>query len=188
MLGFTRPQGKGMFNHLLLDNFRTFVRNHYGLFEFAPKFRRIHSLVNENSQIIMDKNMEFQDLVVSIKKYIKKERNNAVFNYLLSEFRAQKNISDVDLYKNAYIDRRIYSHIVTNRRYHPSKRTVIALGLALNLNLDEMSELLARAGFCLSNCSVFDLAVMYCIENKVYDVNTVNALLVEVGEKILQKE
>lgn len=45
----------------------------------------------------------------------------------------------------------------------PSKRTAIALAIALELTLDETDDLLQRAGFTLSHSQIFDVIIEYFI-------------------------
>ena len=47
---------------------------------------------------------------------------------------------DADVYNKVHIDRRLFSKIRSDVNYHPSKDTVILLGLSLNLSLDEMLD------------------------------------------------
>ena len=83
------------------------------------------------------------------------------------------------IYNSAGVSKQVFSKINSNSNYQPSKATAIAFCLALNLNLEETQDLLARAGFTLSKSSLFDVIIMYCIENKIYNVVFVNNLLFE---------
>ena len=93
----------------------------------------------------------------------------------------EKGMSDVEVYKKANLDRRLFSRIRSEKSYKPSKGTAIALGLALELTKDEFEDLLKRAGFALSDCSKDDVIVNYFIEHRQYDVLTVNEVLVYYG-------
>lgn len=83
------------------------------------------------------------------------------------------------IYNAAGVSKQVFSKINSNSNYQPSKATAIAFCLALNLNLEETQDLLARAGFTLSKSSLFDVIIMYCIENKIYNVVFVNDILYE---------
>jgi hypothetical protein len=172
----------------LLVNFRRYVYDHYGLIDIRINSKTIREILSENKTMIDKKHADFNELTDSIKKFIKRMRSAAVFNYLLKKHLEIKNIPDTELYKKANIDRRVYSRLKTDMKYHPGKKTVIALGLALNLNRSEMDEFLSSAGYCFNYCSAFDLVIMFCIEQEIYQIDTVNALLIEIGEKILHKE
>ena len=92
-----------------------------------------------------------------------------------------KGMSDVEVYKKANLDRRLFSKIRSEKSYKPSKGTAIALGIALELTEDEFEDLLKRAGFALSNCNKEDVIVNYFIEHRQYDVATINEVLVYYG-------
>jgi hypothetical protein len=171
-----------------LNGFRIYLKNHYGLLELNTEFSRIKKLLAENFAEIKENHMEFEKFIDYVTKYVRHHKNQTEFNDLLEKFTSKKGLTNSEVYKKAYIDRRVYSKLSGDHKYHPGKRTIIALGLAMEVSRYEMEIFLASAGYCLNPCSVFDLVIMYCIENEVYNVNTVNALLVEMGEKILHKE
>lgn len=83
------------------------------------------------------------------------------------------------IYHKACVSKQVFSKINSNSHYQPLKATAIAFCLALELDLEEAQELLARAGFTLSKSSLSDVIIMYCIENKIYNVMMVNEMLFE---------
>ena len=97
----------------------------------------------------------------------------------------ERGLTDTAVYKKANLDRKLFSKIRCTRNYTPSKRTAVALAIALTLNLDQTVDLLGRAGIALSPGSKFDLIIEYCIENGIYDIYEINALLFEYGEQLL---
>ena len=92
---------------------------------------------------------------------------------------------DQEIYKKANIDRKLFSKIRSNHSYQPSKNTAMALGLALELNLDEFNDFIAKAGYALSPSSKVDLIIRYYIEHNVYDLFEINATLFEFTNKTL---
>lgn len=97
----------------------------------------------------------------------------------------RRGLSDPDVYKRANIDRKHFSKIRSNVDYKPSKKTALALAIALKLSLDETNDLLARAGLALSPSLVFDQIIKYCIETGNYDIYEINCILFEYDQQML---
>ena len=107
------------------------------------------------------------------------------FQQMLLRYIDESGRSDSEIYKKANIDRKHFSKIRCNPHYHPTKRTALALAVALELDEDRTADLLRRAGLALSPSDVFDLIVSYCIENKKYDVYEVNSILFRYDQPLL---
>ena len=107
------------------------------------------------------------------------------FQEMLLRFIDEREMTDAEVYKKANVDRKLFSKIRCNPDYRPSKKTALALAIALELNMDQTVDLLSRAELAFSPSRVFDLIVRYCFEHQIYDIMEINAILFEYEQPLL---
>ena len=107
------------------------------------------------------------------------------FQQVLFRIIDRKGLTDPEVYKKANLDRKLFSKIRSDVEYTPSKRTVMALIIGLELNMDEAADLLKRAGYSFSPSDLSDLTVKACIEQRMYNIHMVNCYLFDLGQKTL---
>lgn len=131
---------------------------------------------------IYESEIHFPDLscrniqTIDLEKFINKKRM-PTFNEVLFSLIDNKGVSDAEIYKKAWIDRRHFSKIRSNPDYNIGKNTAIALSLALELDKEEIDSLLSTAGYSLSDSDTFDLVIQFCVEKQIYDIHHVNQAL-----------
>ena len=99
----------------------------------------------------------------------KKHLADSFSEYLLYLIK-ERGMSNVEVYKRAIVDKKLFAKIKNDATYHPQKLTCLCLCVGAKLNLDETKDLLARAGYALSPCDMRDVIFSYFIENEIYDM------------------
>ena len=99
------------------------------------------------------------------------------FDVYLMKLIDRRGMNDVQVYRRANLDRRLFSKIRSGKGYHPGKRTILALAVALKLTLEETEALLERAGYALSPADKFDVVMEYFLEHGPRDIDEINEVL-----------
>lgn len=107
------------------------------------------------------------------------------FSQMLLRMIDERGMTDPECYKRANMDRRHFNHIKNTPDYRPKKETVLALAVALKLNVRETENLLKRAGFALSDSDKRDRAIRYFISHRLYDINQINLILFDYDMPLL---
>ena len=128
----------------------------------------INELMNDKTSVISFDEVRELTFVEMIRLYIK-----------------EKNLKDSEVYKAGQIDRRLFSKIINDIEYKPSKDTVLQCAFALKLSLFETKDLLERAGYTLSHSIKRDIIIEYFFKEKVYNIDKINSLLYNIKVKTI---
>ena len=117
------------------------------------------------------------------------QRNSDEFvlplNEYLEKLLAEKNLTKKEVIERSGLNREYAYHIFSGLKKNPSRPKILAIALAMELNLDEIQYLLryARLG-ALYPRNQWDAVIISAVEQKLSVAQT-NELLYRLGEKTL---
>ena len=168
----------------MLDEVKVYVDKNYiknDTSEFLAPMRKMKKTVfGENINMQMP---QMSAAPASVHNFTK--NLDEPFSKILLNIIDRKDKKDVEVYKRANIDRKLFSKIRSGKNYMPGKKTVVALAIALELSPDETDNFLECAGFALSKSVMFDVIIKYFIDNKKYDIFEINDVLFKYDQPLL---
>ena len=80
-------------------------------------------------------------------------------------------------YKRAGVSRQVYSRIVSDDASSVDKETALQFCIGLQLDMPDAELLLKSAGYAFSGTQEIDRAFAWCIENHIWNIQDVDAIL-----------
>lgn len=158
-------------NRKIEKNYYYFLNSYVSYIK--DEFDRINCRVLRSEDVVEIEN-DFTRYLREMKKMISEART---FSDALRIFLAIKHKKAPEVYKAAGIDARHFSKMISNRDYRPTKETVFALAIALELSYPETVEFLKTAGMAFSESSIFDMTIEYFLYKKIYDRKIIDCLM-----------
>lgn len=167
-----------MLNFKLRKSIDEYIKHYYvNTIQESRVNDRIVNITKSGKNIDSDNKVTLEQLMNDIGDSFQ----DKLFSYI-----DESGMTDVEVYKKANIDRKLFSKIRSNPMYHPRKQTVLVLAIALQLNIEQTVDLLTSAEYALSPGSKGDLIVKYFIEHGIFDIMTINFALDEYDQPVLR--
>ena len=185
----------------LVDAVRSFVDEHYVNEAGRREYR--HEYLGAPMQKGMSRRRSEEDLcfasqlvqeggayqprssAAELKKHLAEEllRKGESFTECMCRIIKEKDWTDPEVYSRIYMDRKTFNKIKNDPDHQPKKKTAVQLASALQLSYDQAKDFIGKAGYAFTDTSVTDLIFVYCFKHVIYDPDTIDALLYEIGEK-----
>ena len=167
----------------MIEDLRKFIKKNMIKEKKSHRFFKFKALFTVQEELDFNSDHTFYKENPNLEEFINEKDKYNSFQTLLFKMIDERNLKDSDVYNKVHIDRRLFSKI-RNKDYHPSKETIILLGLSLKLNEKEIIELLNSASYTLPKNNYYDLIIRFCFINKIYELSKVNELLDEYNCKL----
>ncbi len=158
----------------LLNELKLYIDNNYIVKENIA--RKDETKEKDVSKDYFGKGIDLSELVNEV---------GDTFQERLLSLIDEKGLTDVEVYKKANIDRKLFSKIRSNPAYHPRKNTILCLAIALELSIEETNDLLNRAEYAFSPNNKGDLIIKFFVEHKIYDFQIINDALEQYNQPLL---
>jgi transcriptional regulator with XRE-family HTH domain len=158
-----------MVDEALLRELDRYIKRHYIEDEFLTEGQ-------------LSRSVDFDKLQLELQERLNENRQSLA--EYIQEWIKKKGMSESDVRNGSMLSRNIFSKIRINREYHPEKRTVFALALALHLSYDEAREFMSFMGYAFGNLKE-DIAIRFFFEKEIYNIMKINEYLVEFGFDVL---
>ena len=104
-------------------------------------------------------------------------KRETTFSEYLLDLLKERGVKSSEVYKRAEVSKQLFSKILNDKDYRPTKNTAIQLAIGLQLDLPQTQKLLEKAGYALTRSSKADIVVEYYIRQKTYSVPFINMAL-----------
>jgi len=142
--------------------------------------RHSDEIVYEKTEVCCESmELPFEELEDKLNERLKHLKDT--FSEYLMYIIESRGMVPSEVYKSALVSKKVFSKIKNDPDYHPSKSIALRLCVGAHLNIDETKDLLARAGYAFSPCSLTDLIYEFFIENEIFDMIEIDIQLEEHG-------
>jgi hypothetical protein len=122
---------------------------------------------------------------LKLMEWLKEKDNPDTFSKLCDLFLTNNGKDENYICEKAGLEKGFFSKLRTNT-YEPTKEEAIRVCFGLKLNIEESRVLLKSADFALTNSEKTDLVIRYMIENRHYNLDTLDAVLDKICETNLE--
>lgn len=151
-------------------------------------------IVARCEEFVNDKEQQRLSLAVSLKMQIAQERKFEEVGRRLGEYKPfvdyfyndmmSKYNSPAAFYRHSHISRQVFN-CMGRDDYDPKIETVYKVLIGLKVNILDATILMENAGYTFTFKTITQLVIIFCILNKIYATDDVDALLFHFDQETL---
>ena len=112
-------------------------------------------------------------------EWIELDGEKKSFKSRLQYYLSQSKKTNVQIYKKAGMDRKLFSSIISSKHPRPKKNTVIRLIIGLELPYSDANDLMLSAGYSFAEGDLYEFIIASYIKLGNYELNIINQALYE---------
>lgn len=160
-----------------------FLKDHNDVSVYLVFFKKFPEFVNDELKEEIGRFISKQSKSASIS--IERVEDNVEGLKMISSLQEKNGLNDNDVIFYANLTHNYFDILRNDQTYIPTRRSIIAIGIALKLQDKEMTSLLRLFGYTFAPNSVENLVIKYFLSKKTFDVYCINECLFHFDYPIL---
>lgn len=171
----------------LIEKVNNFINDNY-----TGKTNKSFDIINSfaesftvDSDTFVNFPIDFNRADIATDEIVEKNSEKVKFDELLKNEMKKHKIRDSKLYRKCNIEKDAFARLKNDINKNPSKEIVFALTVGLEMNIFDAEIFVKKCGYSLSSDYKQNVILRYFLENKMFDIYTINEIMFYYNESQL---